>query len=261
MSRPRSDLVNALRRMSDLIPIFLLCSELKVTTTFPNNPLAIVNNGQANRVVFNIQNPPSADRVLALTGITGAWLNPKKSDGQRGRVVRNMTTTTFKNDLRLKTLSGKPLEVPFDFWPEFKPQDMGVEFRLLLRDGQTSKKHNVVAYQGSVTVIEPPKSWLDLQLLSVYLLGIAIVAGAAWFIREQLAPAPAKKRGSSSRTSAGAPVGVTKPTMDSESATKKAYDEDWIPAGHLKTKTKTTDSISSGDEGRRSPIGGPKRRK
>jgi hypothetical protein len=65
--------------------------ELRITTTFPSNPLSLVKNGQANRVVFNIQNPPSQDRVLSLTGITGAWLNNKKSDGERGRVIRNVS--------------------------------------------------------------------------------------------------------------------------------------------------------------------------
>lgn len=76
---------------------FLLCSsrnapsEIKVTTTFPGNPLSLVKNGQANTVVFNIQNPPSQDRVLTLEAITGAWLDSKKVDGQRGRVVRNVS--------------------------------------------------------------------------------------------------------------------------------------------------------------------------
>ncbi|CAO1634412.1 unnamed protein product [Parajaminaea phylloscopi] len=239
--------------------------ELKVTTTFPNNPLSLVKNGQANRVVFSIANPRSADRVLSLTGVTGAWLNSKKQDGQRGRVLRNMTVTTFKKEMSLKTLSGRPLEVPFDFYPEFKPQNMDVEFRLLLKDGQTSKKHNVVAYQGSVTVIEPAKSWFDIQTWSIYLFGLALLGGAAFWAKEQYLPSgpAAKKRtsanlGASSRTSAGKPA--SSPSTPSGLApSSQGYDEDWIPAGHIK-KAKAS-GLSSGDEGRKSPVGGSRRRK
>ena len=44
-----------------------------------------------------------------------------------------MTTTKFKS-LPLKPTDGKPLQVPFDFFPEFKPQQLGVEFRMTVND-------------------------------------------------------------------------------------------------------------------------------
>lgn len=53
-------------------------------------PFAVVKNGQANTVVFAITNPPKEDRLLTLQSVTGAFLNPKKLDGQRGRVLRNV---------------------------------------------------------------------------------------------------------------------------------------------------------------------------
>lgn len=232
----------------------MLNRDLKVTTTFPGNPLSLVKNGQANRVVFQIQNPPSQDRVLSLTGITGAWLNPKKEDGQRGRVVRNMTTTPYKS-LALRSVGGRPLEVPFDFYPEFKPQSFGVEFRLLINDGQTSKKYNIQAYQGTVTVIEPPKNWLDPQLWSVYLILVGLLAGAGYFAKQYFAPAPTTKKGGAAG-GAKPRGGVAKPAAVASSA--KGYDESWIPEHHLKARksTRGADGLSSGDEdGRKSPSG------
>ncbi len=155
--------------------------ELGIVTTFPNNPHSIVKNGQANTVVFSITNPPKEDRLLTLQSVTGAFLNPKKTDGQRGRVLRNMTTTTFKSR-PLRTVGGRPVQIPFDFVPEFKPQELSVEFSLLVNDEQTGKKHRIPAYRGAVQVVEPPKNWFDLQLLSVYVIAAATIAGIAYVV-------------------------------------------------------------------------------
>lgn len=194
---------------------------------------------------------------MSLTGITGAWLNPKKQDGERGRVVRNMTTTPYKA-LSLRSVGGRPLEVPFDFYPEFKPQTFGVEFRLIINDGQTSKKYNVQAYQGNVTVIEPPKNWLDPQLWSVYLIFAGLLAAAGYAAKQYLAPAPQQK--SKKSGAGGARGGAAKPAAvaSSSSSSSKAYDEDWIPEHHLKSRrsTRSAGGLSSGDEdGRKSPSG------
>lgn len=113
--------------------------EMTITTTFPGNEFSLVKNGQPNRVVFSISNPPSADRVLTLEGITGAFLNQKKLDGQKGRVARNMTNTKYKS-IPLRMVGGKPIQVPYDFYSEFKPQPMDVEFRLLVTDGVSAEK-------------------------------------------------------------------------------------------------------------------------
>lgn len=71
---------------------------------------------------------------MTLEGITGAYLNPKKADGSKGRVLKNMTTTPFKS-LPLREHLQSPLQVPFDLYPEFKPADYPIELRLLITDG------------------------------------------------------------------------------------------------------------------------------
>lgn len=116
---------------------------------------------------------------MTLQSVTGAFLNPKKSDGQRGRVLRNMTTSAFKSR-PLRSVGGRPVQIPYNFVPEFKPQELGVEFSLLINDEQTGKKHRIHAYRGQVQVIEPPKNWFDLQLISVYLISLAMIAGMGY---------------------------------------------------------------------------------
>lgn len=138
-----------------------------------------MKNGQANTVVFSITNPLKEDRLLTLQSVTGAFLNPKKTDGQRGRVLRNMTTSAFKSR-PLRSVGGRPVQIPYNFVPEFKPQELSVEFSLLINDEQTGKKHRIHAYRGQVQVIEPPKNWFDLQLISVYLISLATIAGLGY---------------------------------------------------------------------------------
>ena len=96
-------------------------------------------------------------------------------------MLRNMTTTSFKSR-PLRTVFGKAPHLPFDFVPEFKPQELEVEFSLLVNDEQTGKKHRIHAYRGKVQVVEPPKNWFDLQLISVYVIGFAVIVGGAYFI-------------------------------------------------------------------------------
>lgn len=61
-------------------------------------------------------------------------MNPIKADGQKGRVLRNMTVTPYKS-LPLRGPLQAPLQVPFDLFPEFKPQDLLVEIRAIISDG------------------------------------------------------------------------------------------------------------------------------
>lgn len=44
-----------------------------------------------------------------------------------------MTTSTFKSR-PLRSVGGKAVQIPFDFVPEFKPQELSVEFSLLVND-------------------------------------------------------------------------------------------------------------------------------
>lgn len=112
--------------------------------------------------MFSISNPPSADRVLTLESVTGAFLNPKKEDGEKGRVMRNMTATRLRS-VPLRMVGGRPVQLPWDFYAEFRPSPLDVEFWLEVVDQQTSKSHNILAFKGGVTIVEPSKGWFDIQ--------------------------------------------------------------------------------------------------
>lgn len=205
--------------------------ELNVLTTFPNNPFnsaytlhsqTVVKNGQANRVVFSIKTPQSTDRALTIESLTGAFLDPSREDGHKKRVLRNMTTTRLK-DAHLLT-QGQSRQVPFDFFSEFKPQKLDVEFRALVVDQSSSNKYNVPLYRGSVTVEEPPQSLFDLQLLSVYATGLALVILIGYILFEKYGAS--LKR--SWKTPASKHKETAKPLAQPLGKNGKSYDEDWI---------------------------------
>lgn len=128
-----------------------------------------------------------------------------------------MTTTKLKS-VPVRSVNGQPLQIPYDFYSEFKPQQLDVEFRFKVLDQGNSKRYNVNVYRGSVTVEEPAQSLLDFQLLSVYALlallvgGIVYVAYTSYVAPSLRTKAPAKKR-----TSAPAP------------APAASANDDWLP--------------------------------
>ncbi|CAD6888785.1 unnamed protein product [Tilletia controversa] len=219
--------------------------ELNILTTFAND-FNIVRNGERNRVVLSITNP--ADRALSLEGITGAFLNKNKKDGQKGRVLRNMTTQPFKS-LPLPPKRSKPLQVPFDMYPEFKPGDVEIELRVLVTDNGSSRKYNLNAYQGKVKVEEPPKNWFDLQLLSLYAMLIAGFSYAGYVALSTYFTPPQSKREAARAASAKkaeAPVAAPAPVASSSATSAAGYQEEWIPESHLKTPRPTSPTRRKG---------------
>ncbi|KAI3623333.1 hypothetical protein CBS14141_004116 [Malassezia furfur] len=191
--------------------------ELNVITTFPDNPFSLVQNGRPNRVVFSFSHPPGADRALVLEEITGAFLNPAKRDGQRGRVLRNMTTTHLKA-VPIASAAAHPVQVPFDFYPEFKPQSLDVEFRVKVLDQGNTRRYNLPVYRGTVVVEEPAPSFFDVQLLSVYAVMATALAGVAYFVYTQYLAAYVRPK---------APAKRTQPTQPAKPAA--ANHEEWLP--------------------------------
>lgn len=149
-----------------------------------------------------------------------------------------MTTTTFKSR-PLRSVGGRAVQIPFDFVPEFKPQELLVEFSLLVNDEQTGKKHRLHAYRGTVQVIEPPKNWFDLQLLSVYAISIAAVVGLVYFLYTSYVISEEKSAGTKK---------FEKPAVVKQSGVQ----DEWIVSTLLKladaatsvTRNKMTDSVA-----------------
>lgn len=198
--------------------------ELNVITTFPNNPFNIVKNGQSTRVVFTFTQPRGVERAIAVNSLTGAFLDPARKDGERKRIMRNMTNRILHDDPLVQFTNGKPLQLPYDIHSEFKPQKLDIELRATVTDKSSLNKYNVLLYRGSVTVEEPPQSLWDLELLSVYLFLAGLVGAVAYYVYvSYIQPAlRANLSTSSSKRKDKAPAPVA-------NKDGKTYDESWIP--------------------------------
>ena len=198
--------------------------ELNVITTFPNNPFNIVKNGQSTRVVFTFTQPRGVERAIAVNSLTGAFLDPARKDGERKRIMRNMTNRILHDDPLVQFTNGKPLQLPYDIHSEFKPQKLDIELRATVTDKSSLNKYNVLLYRGSVTVEEPPQSLWDLELLSVYLFLAGLVGAVAYYVYvSYIQPAlHANLSTSSSKRKDKTPAPVA-------NKDGKTYDESWIP--------------------------------
>lgn len=170
--------------------------------------------------MFTIVPPRGSDRAIAVDSITGAFLDPARPDGHKRRVLRNMTTTRLR-DVTVRQASAQPLQIPYDFYSEFKPQALEVEFRANVVDQSDSAKYNVLLYRGTVTVEEPAQSWLDVQLWSVYVIVLGIFGGIAYAAYRTYA-VPILHSRTPKRSAKAQPVSA--PTYKNG----KTYDEDWI---------------------------------
>ncbi|KAI0787873.1 hypothetical protein C8Q74DRAFT_1254505 [Fomes fomentarius] len=216
-------------------PVVLAIAQFPETNAFNH-----VVNGERNTLVVSIESKES-ERNVTLKNIAGSLHN-----AQTNRLVKNLT----KIDYPFPLIEAAPLQLPFAFHSELKPGEYKLNVWVEhVTEGQT---YRVTAYDSVITVVEPEGSWLDLKLLSTYLVVTGILGGLGFYVYSTLAPQP-KKRKSPQQVSA--PVGVVTATGAG------GYQEEWIPEHHLKKSKKTkvtgaasgdeTSGIESGTEGKR----------
>jgi len=216
--------------------------ELKVTGSFSSdNPFGHVVNGERNIINLFIEN--NTKQNVTLNSIAGSFHHPETD-----RLIKNTTATKFG----IKLPEGVKLPIQYPFFSQFKPGDARLKIWLDVSD---ETQYRVSAYDSIVTVVEPEVSLLDWQLWTTYLIVIGIIGGASYFTFLSFFPKSKKPK-------VAAPPEVRAP--EAIAATSSGgYEEEWIPAHHLKKAKKsgiiTSDAETSG--GDTSGREGPRRRK
>ena len=104
---------------------------------------------------------------------------------------------------------------------------------------QSSKGQTILtAMNQTISVVESPSSWLDPQLLFLFvIIGTALLGGAYAAYNAFLGPQTKKSKGGKKKVV----VPSKDPLVDAGmGAGGKTFEEDWIPAHHLKqSKTKS----------------------
>ena len=157
--------------------------------------------------------------------------------------IKNTTTAKYNVPL----VAGANFSAPYTLNSEFRPSELGLTVWVNLAEQGTTEIAHITALNQTVSVVEQPSSWLDPSLLFLWLLlGSALFGGAYAAYNTFLAPKTKKTK----RVVRKQAVVINEKTEDYPNV--KPYEEDWIPAHHLKnrgSKTKKRDGgASSGGE-------------
>ncbi|KAG2058504.1 hypothetical protein BDR06DRAFT_950332 [Suillus hirtellus] len=205
--------------------------EIVIETTFPeSNPFGHVVNGERNQILLLVEN--KSDKNVTLQSVAGSFHH-----SETGTLIKNTSSLAYGIPL----LEGSKLQIPYSFYSEFKPGDL--RLNIWLEHTVDDDKYRVTAYDSVVTIVEPEPSWLDLKLLSTYLIVLAAFAGVTYTAYNAYVPSQKPKR--KRPTQVSAPIG---PVTASGSS---GYQEEWIPEHHLKkTKAKKTkpDNVAVSEE-------------
>ncbi|WRT66401.1 uncharacterized protein IL334_003357 [Kwoniella shivajii] len=221
--------------------------DVTVTASFPEtNPFGLVVNGEQNGLLLHLVNQGSRNYTLVSASASYHDIN------NHWATVRNASTLKYGVPL----VAGSNYSAPYSFNSEFKPQEVGLTVWVNLAEGDSV--HHVTAYNQTVSIVEPAATWFDPGLLFLYLvLSTALLGGAYAAYQTFFAPQTKKGSKSKSRSSDGSKkVKAVVPAEQGENSypNVKPYEEDWIPASHLKhrqtklSKKKSGTGASSGDE-------------
>ncbi|KAG8755268.1 hypothetical protein FRC14_004206 [Serendipita sp. 396] len=118
---------------------------------------------------------------------------------------------------------------------------MEARFQVYVNYEQEDVQEEKVAFDGLITIVEPSVSLFDWRLLSTWSFVAALLGGAGYFTYLNFFPAPKK----ATKVKKAAPVGpIDSPVI----AGSGVYNEDWIPAHHIKKGKGKGGALSSGDE-------------
>ncbi|TQV99074.1 hypothetical protein V2A60_004569 [Cordyceps javanica] len=213
-------------------------AELKasVTATFPEADLIGLRlvNGKPTRAVLEVTN--NDDGPIQVAFVSGSLTSDKPLPDDAPlyqSILRNLTASQYN----LPVAAGQSAQVPYAFALDMQPQDVRVQLTALLTDSKGGI-FPVVAYNGTASVVEAPTSFLDPQIIFLYLVLSAAFAGTLYFVYktwiEALFP-PAKKapRTPKKAKKVDADAVLTSSEPSATATGSKTYDESWIPDHHI----------------------------
>lgn len=209
---------------------------VEITSSFPDNPFSLITNGQQNKLQVTFDN--KGTEAYTIDVVSGAFF-----DTDFTQVVRNLTA--FKYGVPVPAMDH--IDVPYSFYSEFKPQELGL---LIIVDFSDEAKNRFrgVAYNGTVSIVEPAQSLLDPQLLFLYVLLAGMLVGAGYLIKQAFFPdSPQARRQKKNK--------AKKVVEEKVQLAPGGYDESWIPEHHLK-KPKVTKRKPSRKSGATSATSG-----
>ncbi|KAJ9660724.1 Increased recombination centers protein 22 [Coniosporium apollinis] len=216
--------------------------KVKVSASFPQAEIFGVKlvNGNPTRAVLSFSNEEPEPVTVAFIG--GSLMAMPGLDAAGPQVVRNLTVQRYNVEIP----AGESESLTYTFATELHPQDLKLNIAAVLKDNK-DVFYTMQVYNETVSIVEAPTSIFDLQIIFLYLILASAFAGTCYFIYNTWITTlfPQKRgrgkggeraKGSSKQSKRVDPadqvsvIGADGPAVTSGA---KAYDESWIPAGHL----------------------------
>ncbi|QRW18289.1 hypothetical protein RhiXN_03213 [Rhizoctonia solani] len=211
--------------------------KLDISASFgEENPFAQVVNGQSTKLLVKILNTSGAN--VTLVDIGGSY-----HDVDTGKTLRNVTARKFN----LPIIEGMNLTFPYLLTSELRPKDTKLLVWANIKDSDANI-FRMTAYDSIVSIVEPPSSIFDIQMILTYLMVLGLLGGGGYYAYLTANPPPKKKSGAPSNLP---PTQVPLPETPGGAA---HYEEEWIPSHHLAgsgaraRKVSRGEALSSGDE-------------
>ncbi|TGJ80195.1 hypothetical protein E0Z10_g8558 [Xylaria hypoxylon] len=210
----------------------------EIVATFPDADIFGVKlvNGRPTKAVIDITN--NEDKPIQVAFLGGQILIPGEVNPDvpaYAAVLRNLSTVEFQATIP----AGEKQSLPYSFVLDMQPQDVRLHLIGVIT-GASNQIFSVGVYDEVVSIVEAPTSFLDPQIIFLYLFLSSAFAGTCYFVYktyiEAFFPQTKKPR----------PAKKAKSTLEKEplsggegtaSGNEKVFDASWIPADHINRPT------------------------
>ncbi|KAI5461115.1 hypothetical protein BGZ63DRAFT_424038 [Mariannaea sp. PMI_226] len=207
-----------------------------VSASFPDADIFGVKlvNGRPTKALIEVTNHDSSPIHLAMVG--GALVTTQSLPDDTPayqKIVRNLTAVQYNIEID----AGEKKELTFAFSQDMNPQDVYIELVAVITDPKGGV-HQIQAANSTAAIVEAPTSFLDPQIIFLYIFLTAAFTGTIYFVyktwvealfpQAKRAPRPSEK---AKKVEAESLSGNESPTV--AVASGKDYDESWIPEHHI----------------------------